>query len=213
MEIEGKKVLRYIIDRLLQVVDKDHIVLATSTAQSDDAIEAFALQEGISCFRGSLEDVADRFYQAANQKSWDYAIRINGDNVFVDTQVLADMIAIARSGEYDFVSNVKDRTFPKGMSIEIVKMRHYASLLPAISSSEYYREHVTLYLYEHEADSYYYYRNTGLPEASGIQMALDTAEDLERTKNIIGQFKGEHWNYNLKEIYTIWKALYNEQSI
>ncbi len=119
------------------------------------------MQEGISCFRGSLEDVADRFYQAANQKSWDYAIRINGDNVFVDTQVLTDMIAIARSGEYDFVSNVKDRTFPKGMSIEIVKMRHYASLLPAISSSEYYREHVTLYLYEHEADTYYYYRNTG----------------------------------------------------
>ncbi len=99
MEIEGKKVLRYIIDRLLQVVDKDHIVLATSTAQSDDAIEGFAVQEGISCFRGSLEDVADRFYRAANQKSWDYAIRINGDNVFVDTQVLTDMIAIARGAE------------------------------------------------------------------------------------------------------------------
>jgi spore coat polysaccharide biosynthesis protein SpsF len=210
LKIQNKAILEYIIERIIQVVPKADIVIATSEQPSDDAIAEFSKLNGINCFRGSLDNVADRFYQAASTLGWDYAVRINGDNIFVDTQVLADMVLIAKSGKYHFISNVKDRTFPKGMSVEIVRLKHYASLLKYINESDRYREHVTLYLYENEVDGYFFHYNVRVPEASGLQMALDTPDDMLRTEKIIRNFKHDHWNYNLKEIYSIWKSIENE---
>lgn len=202
MEIEGKKVLEYIIERLLVVLDHSQLILATSEDASDDPIANFAAKQGIQYFRGSLENVSDRFYQAAKQQSWDYAIRINGDNIFTDTQVLKEMIVIAAEKQYDFVSNVKGRSFPKGMSIEIVRLDYYAQKLPMIKNNPDYREHVTLYLYEHDkGQRHYYFMNTKLPEAAGIQLALDTPEDFERSKRLIAQFKQEHYLINLAELF------------
>ncbi len=205
LEIAGKPILNYIVERLLQVLDKKHIVIATSEDASDDPIAAFSERNGITCFRGSLENVSERFYLAAAGQNWDYAIRINGDNVFVDTELLRYMVEITGKGEYDFVSNVKDRTYPKGMSIELVRVSFYKSLLEKMNGSEKYREHVTLYLYDHACGNFHFCYNEALPEAAGIQMALDTWEDFIQIRQIIAQFTQAHWNYNLKEIYHIWK--------
>ena len=201
MEIGGKPILQYIIERISQVVDTEKIVIATSVENSDDKIEQFAQKTGINCFRGSLDNVAERFFEAGKNKKWDYIVRINGDNIFLD------MITIAKTGKYDFITNVKDRTFPKGMSIEILKLSYFESLLLQINKEEKYKEHVTLYAYDYPSDNNFYYMNSLLPEASGIQMALDTKEDFERTEQIIQLFNGDHFNYNLYEIYNIWKEI------
>ncbi len=212
-EINGKPLLKYITERLLQIISKDQLVIATSTEVSDDAIEKFASSEGINCYRGSLNNVALRFYEAANQSRWDYAVRINGDNIFVDLPLLKNMMDIARKEKYYFISNVKNRTYPKGMSIEIVKLRHFEVLLPEISRSDHYKEHVTLYLYEHELSEYFFVYNIEFQEAQGLQMALDTYEDFERTEKIINRFQSSHWTYNLKEILSIWNKLKNEKAL
>lgn len=206
MKINDKPVLGYIIERLTQVMPKDQIVLATSIERTDDPIERYAHEQGISCYRGALDNVAGRFLDASKNRGWDYATRINGDNIFVDTEVLREMITIAETGQYKFISNVKNRTFPKGMSIEIVAIDYYQSLLNEINQFPGYQEHVTLYLYE-KADpaQHYYFMNTALPEASGIQLALDTREDFERSSDIINRFEKPHWHYNMKEIMDILK--------
>jgi spore coat polysaccharide biosynthesis protein SpsF len=213
MNVNGVPVLLIIVERLRRVLPDSSIVVATSNENTDDAIEQFCIQQSINYFRGSLDNVADRFYRASKHLNLDYSIRINGDNVFVDTIVLTEMIDLARMGRYDFISNVKGRTFPKGMSVEIVNTDYYSSLLPAISESESYREHVTSYLYEHDNGRHFYLYNNHVPEASGLQMALDTSEDLERTKRIIARFTDSHWKYNLKEIYSIWKQIEYEQTL
>ncbi len=214
MELEGKPVLLYIIERALQVVNKDQLVIATSDLDSDQPIADFAAKNGIACFRGSLENVSERFYLAGKSQGWDYAIRINGDNIFLDTKVLGEMLDIQRKQSVDFISNVKNRTFPKGMSIEIVKLDYYAKVLPQIMASDHYREHVTLYLYENDANQgFYYFYNTELPELSGIQMALDTQEDFDRSGEIISHFEQPQWTYNMAEINEILKKIKHEQSI
>jgi spore coat polysaccharide biosynthesis protein SpsF len=208
--IHGKSTLSYIIERLLTVFSTDEIILATSTESSDDPIAAFAQENGIACFRGSLNNVAERFFFAAKSQNWDYAVRINGDNIFADIPLMTQIKKIAETGEHDFVSNVKNRTFPKGMSVEAVRLSHYAFLLDAINASNYYQEHVTIYLYENEKSTYHFIYNTELPDAAGMQMALDTQEDFERTENILAQFKGSHLNYNMKEILALTNALKHE---
>ena len=214
MKIADKPVLGYIIERLMQVLPKERIVLATSLEQTDDPIEQYAIEQGITCYRGSLDNVAERFLNASKDRGWDYTTRINGDNIFVDTVVFQEMSALAETGRYTFVSNVKNRTFPKGMSIEIVDVNYYHSLLKEINRSAEYQEHVTLYLYE-KADptQHYYFMNTALPQASGIQLALDTREDFERSSEIISRFGKPHWHYNMKEIMDILKQITHGKSI
>lgn len=207
IEIEGKAVLQYITERLEQVFSKAQIVIATSIEASDDPIAAFAVAEGVKLYRGSLENVANRFHNAAVQNKLDYAIRINGDNIFVDTHLLAQMAKLAVQKDYDFLSNVKERTFPKGMSIEIVKTTHYSTLLEAINADSHYSEHVTLYLYEHEsAGNYSFIKNDEHPEAAGIQFALDTKDDLERSRQLIKRFTRPHYQYNLPDILELLKT-------
>ena len=204
MTIAGKRVLEYIIERAMQVYPLDRIIIATSVEKSDDPIALFAENYGVNIFRGSLDNVSDRFYQAARKQNWDYAVRINGDNIFLDVNVLRDMINLIPKNDFDFISNVKGRTFPKGMSIEIIKLDYYKKLLPIILTKLDYKEHVTLHLYENEElGKCYFYTNQILPEAAGIQMALDTQEDFGRSKIIIEKFKKEHYHYNLIEIYNM----------
>lgn len=201
--IKGKPILLYIIERLEQVISKEEIIIATSTEKTDDPIAEFSKKVGVSCYRGSLENVSERFYNASLEKNWDFAARINGDNVFVDIKLLERMIQVARTDKYNFISNVKKRTYPKGMSIEIVKLSYYSNFIITINNSSNYREHVTMILYENSDSTHHYFVNEELPAAAGIQLALDTVQDLERTQRIIYRFEKPHWNYNLTEIFNL----------
>lgn len=204
--------IQYIIERVGRVFSRDSIVLATSDLPSDDSLEVFAKEQRIKCFRGSLEDVATRFYNAARNERWDYAVRINGDNIFVDVHLLGAMKAIAIEGDYDFISNVKERSFPKGMSIEIVDLEFYKSVLPEIQKDKRYFEHVTSFLYEFDGKGkHYYVMNTEIPELAGIQLAMDTKEDFERAELIIANFVESHEEYNLKELSKILLDYKNEK--
>ncbi len=206
MRIREKPVLQYIVEKLAVVFSRRQIVIATSDTHADNPIADFAEKVGVDCFRGSLENVADRFFQAAKSQGWAYATRINGDNIFVDSNVLHKMKQAAQSGKYDFISNVKGRTFPKGMSIEMVRVSYYQELLEKINLSREHQEHVTSYLYDHdEGQNYLYVTNADFPEAAGIQFALDTKDDFERSKKIIEQFTVDHIHYNMKEIYSIYE--------
>lgn len=186
--IQGKETLLHILERLKTLVDPSKIILATSNEPSDDALEDFAASHHLAIHRGSLERVGERFYEAAQQLKVDYACRINGDNIFLAPEILEPMIRKAESGAYTFLSNVKGRTFPKGMSVEIVAIDYYAENLERIAADPYCNEHVMVCLYDHPAkETHYYYKNLELPEAAAIQLALDTPEDWERSQWMLEQ--------------------------
>lgn len=206
--IEGKLIIQYIIERLNVVVAKENILIATSNEPTDDVIEKFAIENHLNIYRGGLKNVARRFFESSLDKDWEYIARINGDNVFLDINLLKKMIQITNENDFDFISNVKERTFPKGMSIEIVKKKYFEKLLPKIDKNEFYYEHVTSYLYENDVnDNFHYVFNQILPEAAGIQMALDTQKDFNRTELIIQNMKKNHTHYNLQELYYLYEKL------
>lgn len=199
-EIQGKAILTYILERVSTVVDKDLIVVATSMEDSDDPIATYCQQNGWACFRGSLENVSRRFYDAGRWKGWDYATRINGDNIFVATDVLADCLTLSQLGSHDFISNVDQRTFPKGMSVETVKLDHYKALLPEIEGTPA-MEHVTQYMYQNPKDGYHYVYNQTCPEAAGVQFAVDTQEDFDWANSVVEGMGKDHLEYGMAEIW------------
>lgn len=201
MPIAGKPLLAHITDRLQRISPTYPLLVATSADPSDDAIANFCRQQQLRCFRGSLEDVAGRFLAAARQEGWEYAVRINGDNLFVDLEALQKMTTMAETGQYDFISNVPDRTFPYGMSIEIVRVDFYEEVYAQLSD-DHYREHVTLYLYDHpELGRRYYHYNTRYPELAGKKLAVDTPADLIRAEGILQHLPADR--YTLADLAAI----------
>lgn len=203
MPLEGKPVLLHIIERLGMVNGLDEIIIATSGEPSDDGIADFAKAQECRLYRGDLDNVAKRFLSCAQENELDYAIRINGDNVFVDCQLVEQMIAITRRGQKDFITNVPGRTFPFGMSVEIVSVSFFAHIFAGLAESADYREHVTLFLYDNEskfASRFHYQKNSELPEAQGIKLALDTQEDLELVTFIMKKLGKLRSTYTLKDV-------------
>lgn len=199
-QIEGRSVLGHIVDRVRRGAGHADIVVATSMEPSDDPIAEYCRWSGVACFRGSLDDVAGRFLACAEANQWTHAARINGDNLFMDPDILRAMLAIAGTDAYDFVSNVPGRSFPAGMSVEIVRTAFYRECMAAVDEPMH-REHVTSWLYEHpDVGRRFIFRNSGCPAAQGLQLALDTEDDLRRAVGIFKRMRRAPETYGMAEV-------------
>jgi len=202
-EIGGRTVLGHIVDRLRLAAPDRPLVIATSTAPSDDAIADYCRRANLECFRGPQDDVSRRFQACAEKYAWDFAVRINGDNLFLDQNTLRSMLAVADTDMFDFVTNVPGRTFPRGMSIEIVRVSFYADAMRHVTDSEH-REHVTSWLYANPTlGRRYVFENRACPEAGNIQLALDTPEDFALAQRIFAKAGPSPTRLGVKEIFDL----------
>lgn len=199
-EIHGRTVLGHIVVRLRRGCLGYPIVVATSLESSDDQIAAYCRRSGLACFRGPLDDVAGRLLACAEHYGWDYVVRINGDNLFADPALLHSMLAVAQMDTFDLITNVPGRTFPYGMSIEILRTSFYRTVLANLTDKRH-REHVTSWLYENEdVGRRHVVVNQECPEAAGMQLALDTEEDMARYTAMFARMDRHPATYTLPEI-------------
>lgn len=177
---------RCLLDRVVARAEQAGLPLAIATSDdpSDDAIERYARRAGVACHRGSLENVTARLLSCARAHGWDFVIRINGDNVFTDPQTIRALALLAGTGTFDFLTNVPGRSFPFGMSVEVLRTDFLELIERDFDDSD--REHVTKWLYDHPAvGRRYVLENHEVPEARGLQLAIDTPDDVERAARII----------------------------
>jgi len=121
--ILGKPMLLLQIERVRRARKIDKLVVATSNDPSDDGIEALCKQHGIDCFRGSLNDVLDRFYRAALTYNPEHIVRLTGDCPLIDPELVDSIIDMHLEGNYDYTSNAIQMTFPDGLDVEILTIK------------------------------------------------------------------------------------------
>jgi spore coat polysaccharide biosynthesis protein SpsF (cytidylyltransferase family) len=137
--------LWHVIQRVKRATLVDRVVVATSTAPADDAIEQMCRENGVTCHRGSETDVLDRFYLAARAEKAAQVVRITADCPLIDPEVVDRVVRRFQRGDLDYASNAMVRSYPDGLDTEIFSFSalerawHEASKI-----SE--REHVTPYL-------------------------------------------------------------------
>jgi spore coat polysaccharide biosynthesis protein SpsF len=203
IEIDGKPVLQHILDSVSSLTP--NFVVATSEESTDAPIAHYCEQNDISYFRGNLLNVAKRFMDAAAFRGFDYAVRINGDNLFVNVEVLEEMLQLDKVENFDLLTNVPGRTYPFGMSVEMVRMHFYQKHYQHFNDA--HKEHVTLYFYDNpEIGHRLEIKNEKVSDASGLNLAIDTVEDLERARFIMkhGQ-QNKPNNFSLKELVDLAK--------
>ena len=146
--ILGRAMLALQVERVLRAGEIDELVLATTVDPADDPIEQLAGESGVGCFRGSVEDVLDRFYQAALSLSPEHVVRLTGDCPLIDPVVIDLTVARHLQVGVDYTSNTLDPTYPDGLDVEVFRFEALAEAWrDARKTSE--REHVTPFLYNH----------------------------------------------------------------
>ncbi len=144
--ILGKPMILHELERLRRSKRIAKIVLATSQEQSDDALADIVATSGIDVYRGSLDDVLDRYYQCAKRYQPKHVVRITGDCPVIDWRVVDKVIEkhIKEENEY---TNTTER-FPDGMDTEVVC---FSALNRAWKEARLpsEREHVTPYIRNH----------------------------------------------------------------
>ena len=147
-DLLGRPMIAWQIERLKRSKRLDQLVVATSTSPEDDELARLAAELGIACFRGSLTDVLDRFYQACTPFKPEHVVRLTGDCPLSDPQVIDQVIAAHLAADADYTSNVLEPTYPDGLDVEVMK---FSTLKAAWreAQAKTAREHVTFYIYNH----------------------------------------------------------------
>ncbi|MDB5037190.1 MAG: acylneuraminate cytidylyltransferase [Bacteriovoracaceae bacterium] len=183
-EVLGKSLLEYEIERLQEIPSKPEIWIATTTNQTDEPTVELAEKLKIKFFRGSEDDVLARYYFCAKEAKADAIVRITADCPLIDPEIVSEVIETYKKSDADYVSNVVERTYPRGLDAEIFSFKALEeSFHEAKSQSE--REHVTPFIRENANR----YRSQNVKCASGNYAAhrwtVDTKEDFDLIKHLL----------------------------
>ena len=196
--VNGKPMLQYLLERLSKSQYLSNIVVATSDTTNDDPIVKFCLEKGIPCFRGSLTNVAERFYRLLKNYDFEGFVRINGDSPLLDQRLVDFGIKMFLKNKHHIVTNVLKRTYPKGQSVEIVKSDVFIDAYKEMEEIEDL-EHVTKYFYRNN-DGYSIYNFDSGEELGHIQLSVDTQQDMDYFRQIVSLMDKPHWEYGYKDI-------------
>jgi spore coat polysaccharide biosynthesis protein SpsF len=178
-------VLYYVISQLQNSSLLDKIVVATTDLEQDKQIEKFTLDLGIECFRGSSDDVLDRYYKCAQKFSFSTIVRITADNPLIDPTIVDETIQKFNSNQYDFVSNCVNRTFPHGTEVEVFSFDALEkSWNESTNLSD--REHVTSYFYSN-SNKFKNFNLEHIKNISHLSWTVDKINDLKFVQTIVSK--------------------------
>jgi spore coat polysaccharide biosynthesis protein SpsF (cytidylyltransferase family) len=148
MDLAGKTVLEHVLTRLQTVRGADVICCAVPDASSSDPVATEAERIGVLVFRGSEEDVLDRYYQAAKMCGADRIVRVTSDCPVIDPFVCGEVIKLLKMSGADYACNNMPPSWPHGLDCEAITFKWLErSACEAIKKFE--REHVTQYVRNH----------------------------------------------------------------
>jgi spore coat polysaccharide biosynthesis protein SpsF len=180
LPILGTPMLRHELDRIARARAIHALLVATSVDASDDPIAALCASTGHECFRGSLDDVLDRFYRAASAHAPQLVVRLTADCPLIDPAVIDAVIDLARASGADMA--VTDESFPDGLDVEVVRFDVLAQAwAEATRPSD--REHVTLFVRRQPER----FRIAPLPndrDRSRLRLTVDEPQDFDLVQRI-----------------------------
>jgi len=182
MKIKGKPLLERVLERVRSANLVTKVIVATSINKEDDQIANFCNKKKIKCFRGDLKNVAQRFLDAISNEKADSFVRISGDSPLIPSELINGAIKFFQNNDYDLVTNIHPRTFPKGFSVEVIKTEAFKKMNNEDLTKEQ-KEHVTKSFYEN-AKKFKIQNLNSSSDYSHLNFSVDTKSDLEKIRSI-----------------------------
>lgn len=204
-KIGQESLLSIHLKRLKKSKNASKIIVATTYEEDSDKIVEVAGNENVESFKGSTEDVLDRFYQAAKNEQPDYVVRVTSDCPLIDHQLVDQVIEMTIQNDLDYGSNILVEEFPDGQDIEVIKWSALKKAwLEAKLSSE--REHVTPYIRKNtDFNGGSLFKAMNFPANANynqVRMTVDEPSDLETVALLISKL-GVNVNWKTYADYII----------
>jgi spore coat polysaccharide biosynthesis protein SpsF (cytidylyltransferase family) len=142
----------------------------------------------LAFYRGSVNDVLDRFYQAAKPYHPEWVVRLTSDCPLMDAALIDEIVSKAIELDVDYCSNTLDPTYPDGIDIELMKFSALEKAWKeATSNSD--REHVTPYI--HQNSTFFHktlfrsYNYSNEKNYGGVRLTVDEPKDFEVIRTLI----------------------------
>jgi spore coat polysaccharide biosynthesis protein SpsF len=204
-EIIKIPLLEHIIYRVKNAKCVNNVIIATTVNKKDNILIKWLKENNYLYYRGSEDDVLDRFYQTAKMfPEYKNIIRITADDPFKDPEVIDKIFEKFIEENVDYASNTIEPSYPEGLDIEIFTFKaleiawKYAKL-----KSE--REHVTPYIWKNPKKfSLYSYKNT--QNLSFYRWTIDYLEDFEFTKKIFEELYPKKKLFLMEDILNLFQT-------
>lgn len=200
LDLCGKPSLQHMIERLKRSRYVDDVVVATTVNETDNPVIELCQQIGCSYYRGSEEDVLLRVLDAAKSVDGDIIVETTGDCPVIDWRHVDYLVEQFFNGEYDYVSNIIERTFPRGFDTQVFPV-DVLEKVNQLTRDEADHEHVSLYIYRHPEN----FRLWNWSAPQGVrhpeyEITLDTKEDYQLIQAIYNQLYEKNRDFGCEEV-------------
>ena len=120
--IDGKPSLQVLHERLSFSKETSKIIIATTKRKIDNKIVNLCLKKNYLYFRGSVDNILNRYFNASKKYNPDYVVRVTGDCPLIDAKIIDKLIQLIKKTKSDYACNVFPPTFPDGYDIDVVTL-------------------------------------------------------------------------------------------
>lgn len=201
----GKTLLETLLFNLHKVSDAK-VIVATSVNENNNQLERYLKGKGEIVFRGSENDVLDRYIQAAEVNNVEGIVRICSDNPFLDWHGVSQLIDKAKMSNADYigfrVNNKPSILTHFGFWGEFVRLSALKSVAETTATNTPAHEHVTYHIYNHpekytcewiECPDFLQGRND-------IRLTIDTPDDLANALKVYSDLKNINDDFSLEDV-------------
>ena len=202
LDLAGEPMLARVVNRTQRVQALDEVVVATTMKSDDDAIVDLCDERVWPCFRGSEEDVLDRYYHAAIAHQADVVVRITSDCPLIEPEIVDRVVRefLDLQPRLDYACNVLPRrTFPRGLDTEVM-LFDVLEQAWCEDRNPAWREHVTPYI-QRNHDLFRIHGVMNGVDYSHIRWTVDTPEDLAFVRRIYDYFG--HDRFSWREVLAV----------
>ena len=201
----GKTLLETLLENLHKV-NGVKVIVATSVNKNNDQLESFLRERNELVYRGSENDVLDRFIKAAEENNVEGIVRICSDNPFMDWHGVAKLVEKAKSSDADYIGfriNEKPSILTHfGFWGEYVTLNALKRVYSTTDLGTPAHEHVTFHVYKHpeEYKCEWIAGPDFLEGRDDIRLTIDTPDDLQNALKVYSDLKSKDDNFTLKDV-------------
>jgi len=191
LAVEGKPMLARQVERLQARLAEFPVVVATSDQKEDDFIEDLCSQLPVSCFRGPLANVVQRFILCARAHGLTHVIRVGGDDPLIDPDCCLTLVRLHQQEPHDFLYASHRNGWPYGCAAELISLAALEKVRKA-TGDKHYLEHTIPFFFDHP--NQFSILRVPAPEQvrrPDLALTVDYPEDLELVRSIFRALRKE----------------------
>jgi spore coat polysaccharide biosynthesis protein SpsF (cytidylyltransferase family) len=194
--IAGRPLIYHVLDRAAAIPRVDELVV--TIPQRDCDLRRVLESYGVTIYAGPEHDVLRRFALAAEACQADIVVRVTGDCPLLAPEAATEVLTFVRDGcEYAW-NDTRISGWPDGMDVEAFTARALFEadrhVSPDLIEGDDDREHVTPFIRRRARHTGFASNHVGLGAALS-KVSVDTAEELNRVRRIIGHVKPSRYSF------------------